>query len=55
MQHLDRGFMRFADLPKERGPVGDGAGDDLFRSLPGPLPECSSESDGERGSAWAIF
>ena len=47
VQHLDCGFIRFSDLAKEQGGVGNGAGDDFFQCLPGPFLECSSEISDE--------
>ena len=43
MQNLNRGLFRFADLAEERGGVRDGAGDDLFQGVPGPLGERRTE------------
>jgi hypothetical protein len=39
IQHPDRSLIRFADPAEERGGVVDGAGNDLFQRLRGPLGE----------------
>ena len=48
IQHPDRRLIRFADPAKERGGVADGARDDLFQRLTGPLGERRTQIGNEQ-------